>query len=147
MSVYQPCDIRGPVTELSADLYRSWGRSIAARLRPGGQVDVGGDVRLSTPAFKAALIEGLTAGGMAVRDLGIVPTPLVYWAGRQHGAAASAIVTASHSPPDINGLKWVIGDLPPTEAEVAEFEREAEARLSSPEPVAPRERRPPFPRG
>jgi phosphomannomutase len=59
MSVYMPCDIRGPVSELSTDLYAAWGRSIGRRLDPGSDVYVGGDVRTSTPEFLEALVFGL----------------------------------------------------------------------------------------
>ena len=124
MSVYKPCDIRGPVSELSPELYAAWGRSIGRRLDPGSDVYVGGDVRTSTPEFLKALASGLCDTGARVHDLGIVPTPLVYFAKRTRAASACAIVTASHNPPDRNGLKWMIGDRPPTEETVSEFERE-----------------------
>lgn len=124
MPVYLPCDIRGPVSELSTDLYAAWGRSIGRRLEPGADVYVGGDVRISTPEFLSALVSGLCDTGACVHDLGIVPTPLVYFAKRTKAASACAIVTASHSPPDRNGLKWMISNRPPTEDMVADFRRE-----------------------
>jgi len=127
VSVYKPCDIRGPVSELSPELYRRWGRSLGRRLEPGARFVVGGDVRATTPAFTAALIEGLCEQGMNVLDLGIVPAPMVYFARWSREARACAIVTASHHPPDNNGLKWTIGNQPPTEDDVLALEHDAVA--------------------
>lgn len=119
MSVYKPCDIRGDAAEeLSPELYRSWGRVLGERLDPGACFVVGGDVRRSTPVFLAALIEGLCQAGMQVVDTGIAPTPMVYFARRFLQAPGCAVVTASHSPPPVNGLKWMVGDWPPGETEV-----------------------------
>ena len=119
MSVYKACDIRGHATaELNPALYRRWGGILASQLEPGASFVVGGDVRPSTPALLEALVDGLCQAGVHVLDLGIVPTPMVYFARWQRQAPACATVTASHSPPSINGLKWMVGDLPPTEAEV-----------------------------
>jgi phosphomannomutase/phosphoglucomutase len=131
MSVYKPCDIRGPVTELSPERYGSWGRSIGRRIQGGETVIVGGDVRVSTPVFQAGLVEGLRDAGAAVLDVGIVPTPMVYFAGRDQKASACAVVTSSHSPPDTNGLKWTIGSSPPSEEQVAEFEVEERNGVAS----------------
>ena len=126
MNVYMPCDIRGPVADLSPDLYRLWGRALAEQLAPRAEVVAGGDVRLSTPDFLDALVAGLVEGGARVGRLGVVPTPMVYFAARHSGAAGCAIVTASHGPPDQNGLKWSLRGRPPTEAEVAELRTFAE---------------------
>ena len=119
MSIYKACDIRGDAeAELSPTLYRQWGFALGTRRPPGAEFVVGGDVRASTPTFRAAFVDGLRRAGAAVADLGIVPTPMVYFANRARDARACAIVTASHSPPHVNGLKWMLGDLPPTERDV-----------------------------
>jgi len=107
-------------------LYESWGQSLGRRLEPGAVFVVGGDVRLSTPAFQAAFIRGLCEAGVQVYDLGIVPTPMVYFAKRHLSAAACAIITASHNPPRINGLKWMIHDLPTNEESVADLQHDVE---------------------
>jgi phosphomannomutase/phosphoglucomutase len=130
VSVYKPCDIRGDAaTQLTPALYRGWGRSLGHTLPPGTPFLVGGDVRQSTPGFVEALIEGLCEAGMAVADLGIVPTPMVYFAKRTEHAPACAIVTASHGPPPLNGLKWMIGDLPPGEQDVQALKRAVETHV------------------
>jgi len=126
MSVYKACDIRGPVAELSPERYRRWGQVLGTALEEGEHIVVGGDVRRSTPAFKAALIEGLCEMGLRVTDLGVLPTPMVYFAKSHLRADACAIVTASHNPPDINGLKWMIHDVPVDEFEVEALRRDAE---------------------
>ncbi len=115
MSIYKPCDIRGHYcTELTAPMYRAWGRALGSQVRPGAKFVVGGDVRLSTPELSAALVEGLCAAGLDVVDLGVMPTPMIYYARRRLQAEGCAVVTASHNPPDFNGLKWMLGDRPPT---------------------------------
>jgi phosphomannomutase / phosphoglucomutase len=124
VSVYKPCDIRGNVaTELSASLYEAWGRALGRQLPPATKFVVGGDVRESTPAFLAALIDGLCQAGLDVVDVGQLPTPMIYYAKRRVQAEGCAIVTASHNPATINGLKWMIGDRPPTPEDVAALEK------------------------
>jgi len=87
-------------------------------LESGAVFPVGGDVRLTSSAFREAFIEGLIAVGLRVADLGTLPTPMVYFARRHFQASGCAMVTASHNPPDINGLKWMVGEFPPDEEEV-----------------------------
>lgn len=113
MSVFKACDVRGLVgEELTPALFRRMGRSLAIMMGDAGRIGVGGDVRPSTPELKAALIEGLHENGRSVTDIGIVPTPVVYFAKRRLKLDAAAMVTASHNPAEYNGLKFMIGDLP-----------------------------------
>jgi phosphomannomutase len=79
---------------------------------------VGGDNRSSTPDFLEALIDGLAETGVDTINLGQLPTPMIYHAKRRLKAAACAIVTASHNPSFVNGLKWMIGDRPPAPSDV-----------------------------
>jgi phosphomannomutase / phosphoglucomutase len=119
MSIYKACDIRGEAgSELSPELYRAWGQVLGGWAGAGARCVVGGDVRLSTPAFVASLVEGLLSAGVHVLDLGVVPTPMVYFAERFLETRASFVVTASHSPAGQNGLKWTMGGLPPREEDV-----------------------------
>jgi phosphomannomutase len=121
-----PCDIRGAETQLTPELYRRWGQVLAGQVEPKSKFVVGGDVRASTPGFLSALAHGLAEGGASVVDLGQLPTPMVYYAKRRLRAAGSAVVTASHNPAGQNGLKWMIGDLPPTADDVARLQCLAE---------------------
>lgn len=124
MSIFKACDIRGEYgSELTDEHARLLGQAVGTRLQ-GGAVVVGGDVRLSTPALKAALVEGLASTGCRVLDVGIVPTPALYFAKRKLGAAGSVMVTASHNPADDNGFKLMLGDRPPSEEMLLEIEWE-----------------------
>ena len=114
MSIYKDCDIRGIYQkELTAQDANQIGHALA-KLLNGRQILVGGDVRLSTPEIKGALIEGLITSGAHVTDLGTIPTPALYYAMKQGGAYAGATVTASHNPPEYNGIKFMLGDQPVT---------------------------------
>ncbi|MGN0801267.1 MAG: phosphomannomutase, partial [Candidatus Faecivicinus sp.] len=110
MSIFKDCDIRGIYgSELTCeDVYRI-GRGLGAMLPPNATVRVGGDVRLSTPDLKQRLIRGLTESGMKVEDLGIIPTPALYYALASGKADGGATVTASHNPPEYNGVKFMLG--------------------------------------
>jgi phosphomannomutase / phosphoglucomutase len=124
MSIYKPCDIRGDAArELSPTLYAGWGRALGRQLPPMAKFVVGGDVRASTPQFLAALVDGLCQAGLDVVDLGRLPTPMIYYAKHRLHADGCAIVTASHNPAPINGLKWLLGDRPPTPNDVAALQR------------------------
>ena len=129
MSIYLPCDIRGiEATELTPQLYRRWGLILGQQVPAKEKFVVGGDVRASTPGYLAALVEGLCQAGVDLIDLGTIPTPMIYYAKRRLAAAGCAIVTASHNPARINGLKWMIGDRPPTPRDIRALKRAAEQR-------------------
>ena len=133
MSVYKACDIRGPVERLSPELYRRWGRELGAMVPVGAVLLAGGDVRVTTPAFLDALLEGLVAAGAAAVDLGVLPTPMAWFAGRHLRATGVAVVTASHSPPGINGLKWTIAGMPPTEMDINALRHAVETGIAPPD--------------
>jgi len=110
MSIYKDCDIRGVYgRELLADEVRRIGRGMGAMLPAGSVMRVGGDVRLSTPELKSALIRGLSESGVRVEDLGTIPTPVLYYALANSSADGGATVTASHNPPQYNGVKFMLG--------------------------------------
>jgi len=114
MSIYKTCDIRGVYgQDLDDALAYRLGRAVAT-LYPVMDVVVGGDLRLSTPPLKGALIRGLVDSGADVIDVGALPTPALYWAKRTLGTAGALMVTASHNPARYNGLKLMMGNLPVT---------------------------------
>ncbi len=120
MSAFKECDIRGIyATEVDEKLARRIGRAMA-EMAATGELCVGGDVRVSTPALKSALIEGMVAGGRNVVDFGILPTPAYY-----HALADNPglMVTASHNPAEFNGFKPRLGAMPVTPEEIREIER------------------------
>jgi phosphomannomutase len=104
-TVFKAYDLRGRTDtgELDAELYRRVGGALVDLLRPEA-VAVGRDCRQSSPAFFDALSSGITEAGADVVDLGEVPTDLVYfWSGAHQ--VPGAMITASHNPPEYNGLK------------------------------------------
>ncbi|HSW17047.1 MAG TPA: phosphomannomutase/phosphoglucomutase [Ramlibacter sp.] len=109
-SIFKAYDIRGVVgTTLDEDIAQRLGRAFgAAALREGERtVAVGRDGRLSGPALSAALVRGLVASGVDVIDVGVVTTPMLYFAAST--LCASGIqVTGSHNPKDYNGFKMVL---------------------------------------
>jgi len=95
---------------LDRDTVTALGAHLAATLRersPGEppRVVLGGDTRESTPALCRWLAAGLSAGGAAIRFAGVIPTPGVAWLTSDLGAAAGAVVSASHNPYPDNGIK------------------------------------------
>jgi phosphomannomutase len=130
VSIYQPCAIRGDAaTELSPELYETWGYVLGRRLPPLAKFVVGGDMRASTPAFLAALVDGLCQAGLDVVDLGLLPAPMIYYARRRLAADGCAIVTGGHEPAQRNGLKWMLGDRPPLPDDVAALQRSMKEAL------------------
>ncbi len=109
---FREYDIRGIAgSDITESLAYQLGQAFAAML-PANEtrpVIVGRDVRLSGPALQAALIRGLNDAGKHVMDIGVVPTPLAYFAVHQLLAAGSVHVTASHNPSEYNGFKMMIG--------------------------------------
>lgn len=122
MGVFKACDVRGIYPdELNRELANDLGRAVGTALA-GGPVVVGGDVRISTPELKGALVEGLLETGCQVLDLGTVPTPAFYFAKRKVGIAGGVMVTASHNPARYNGFKITLSDWPITEEEIGRLE-------------------------
>ncbi|MDO4938957.1 MAG: phosphomannomutase/phosphoglucomutase [Lachnospiraceae bacterium] len=118
--IYKDCDIRGVYgEELKLDEVRLIGRALGTMLS-GRSIIVCGDVRTSTPDIRKELIQGLMETGGNIIDIGIVPTPVAYYAKSKEclNAYALAIVTASHNPAKYNGIKLMIGSLPPTPEDI-----------------------------
>jgi phosphomannomutase len=110
-AAFKAYDVRGRIPdEINEDLARMIGQAYAAFVRPR-RVVVGRDIRLTSATLAEALIEGLRGSGVAVSDIGLCGTEGVYFAtsaGDNHGSFDGGImVTASHNPPDYNGMKFV----------------------------------------
>jgi len=106
--IFKAYDIRGIVGQtLTPAIVERIGQAIGseAQARQHPRVVVGRDGRLSGPDLVAALARGLAAAGCDVIDIGMVPTPVLYFATHHLGGVA---VTGSHNPPDYNGLKMMI---------------------------------------
>jgi phosphomannomutase len=103
--IFKAYDVRGIVpTELSTRIAREIGQALVAVLKPD-EVAVGRDMRVSGPAIAGSLIEGIRDGGADVSDLGLVSTDALYFAVGNYRYPAGVMVTASHNPPEYNGLK------------------------------------------
>lgn len=104
---FKAYDIRGKVPlELDEELARRLGLALHTQLEPG-EVVLGRDVRLSSPALQQALAEGLRSAGRDVVDIGVGGTEEVYFHTFHRRAAGGVMVTASHNPMDYNGMKLV----------------------------------------
>jgi phosphomannomutase len=84
----------------------------AARAQGRSRIAVARDGRLSSPELEAALVEGLTEGGLDVTRLGLGPTPQLHFAIHAFGFDGGIMVTGSHNPPGENGFKLVLGEHP-----------------------------------
>ena len=111
-SIFRAYDIRGIVDDtLTEASVEAIGRAIGSEAAARGEatVVVARDGRLSGPRLKDALVRGLTAAGRDVIDIGMVPTPVLYFATHAlDGTASGVMVTGSHNPPDYNGFKIVL---------------------------------------
>ncbi len=110
-SIFRAYDIRGVVGDtLHAETAYWIGRAIGAQSLAQGEpnVSVGRDGRLSGPMLVERLIQGLLDAGCQVSDVGLVPTPALYYAANVLAGKSGVMLTGSHNPPNYNGFKIVI---------------------------------------
>jgi len=109
--IFKAYDIRGVVDKtLTEEAVEKIGRGLAAmgRTRNVSRFVVGRDGRISGPRLARALAKGLNAAGADVIDVGVVATPMVYFATHLFSTGSGVMVTGSHNPPDYNGLKMMV---------------------------------------
>ncbi len=112
-SIFREYDIRGIVgQDLDEAIVRTLGRAIGTYFLGRGKREIvmGRDCRLSSPSFAEALAAGLLATGCNVTDIGIVPTPLMYFSIFFKKLEAGVMITGSHNPPEHNGFKMMAGE-------------------------------------
>jgi phosphomannomutase/phosphoglucomutase len=115
--VFREYDIRGVADrDLDDGFARALGRALLTQLRdrgaarePRARIAVGRDCRLSSERLFAALARGLTEGGADVIDVGVGPTPLLYFAAHHLRTDGAVMITGSHNPPEDNGFKLMSG--------------------------------------
>ena len=111
-TIFREYDIRGVAdAELLSQDIVDLGRGLGTLLqrKSGRSITLGRDCRLSSPRLRDALIEGLVDSGCEVTDIGVVPTPLLYFSAVHLGADGAVMITGSHNPSEFNGFKTVCG--------------------------------------
>ena len=111
-SIFRSNDIRGVLGEtINSDVFYAIGLAIGAEMssRSENFIAVAHDGRLSSPELCKSLCKGLMESGRTVINIGLLPTPLMYFATHTLNAQSGAIVTGGHNPPDHNGLKVILG--------------------------------------
>ncbi len=109
--IFKAYDIRGIVGKtLTPQIVEAIGQALGSEALARAQktICVGYDGRLSSPELAAALSTGIGKAGVDVINLGLVATPVLYFAAYQLHTQCGVMVTGSHNPPDYNGLKIVI---------------------------------------
>jgi phosphomannomutase len=138
INCFKAYDVRGRVpAELDEDVAYRIGRAYADFVRPR-TVAVGRDIRASSPSLAAALVQGLTDSGVDVIDIGVGGTELVYFATFSRKLDGGIMITASHNPPDYNGMKLVREQSRPISADTGLQEIKALAERNEFEPAAKR---------
>ncbi|AJF62081.1 Phosphomannomutase [archaeon GW2011_AR15] len=122
MSIFKAYDIRGIYKEtIDEGIVYKIGRAYVLKFRPK-KVTVGRDVRVSSPSLFKALVKGITDQGCNVVDIGIVTTPMMYFSVWNYGHEGGLMISASHNPPEYNGIKMVRKDAVPIGGETGIYE-------------------------
>lgn len=122
LDCFKAYDVRGKVPDqLNKDLARRIGQAYALHIDPG-KVAIGYDIRLSSPAIKEGLTEGLLSAGVDVADIGLCGTEEVYFAAFHLEVDGGIMITASHNPADYNGMKFVRENAIPISGDTGLFE-------------------------
>jgi phosphomannomutase/phosphoglucomutase len=111
-NIFREYDIRGVVDkDLTDETVYDLARAIGTFLRAHGasNASVGRDARESSPRFRDIIIRGLNETGCDVMDVGMVPTPVLYYTLFTQGVDSGVMITGSHNPPDNNGFKICLG--------------------------------------
>ena len=111
-TIFRAYDVRGTYPDqLNREVVEALGQAIGTYARQQGQSTVvtARDGRLSGPDLQDALNQGLMLAGIDVIDVGMVPTPVLYFGALTLGTGSGVMVTGSHNPPDYNGFKMMIG--------------------------------------
>jgi phosphomannomutase/phosphoglucomutase len=112
-AIYKAYDIRGIAGKtLTKEVIYDIGRALGTQVKKQDckTIVVGRDGRNSSPALSEALIKGLITTGLDIVDLGMVPTPMLYFVTRHTEGRSGVMITGSHNPAEYNGLKMVVND-------------------------------------
>ena len=127
--LFRAYDIRGSIEQLTPSFIEKIGRALGAAFRAKDQfqVVVGYDARASSPSYAKLVRQALSESGLTVIDIGLVPTPLMYFAARDYDMNG-VMITASHNPGDENGVKWIINGQSPTPEDILAIRNRVEAQ-------------------
>jgi phosphomannomutase / phosphoglucomutase len=129
---FREYDIRGVADrDLDDTTVRALGAALGAKT--GGPVAVGRDPRTHSPRLFGALTDGLRVHAEVI-DIGVVPTPVVYFAAHHLATAAAVVITGSHNPPQDNGFKIVVGTEALHGAAIAELRDRVAQLITEPAP-------------
>jgi phosphomannomutase / phosphoglucomutase len=110
--IFREYDIRGVADlDLTNEVGATLGRSIGTYLRRAGcgRITLGRDCRLSSTRLRDHLIQGLLSTGLVVQDIGVVPSPLLYFSLHYMKPDGGVMITGSHNPSEYNGFKVALG--------------------------------------
>lgn len=110
-AIFKAYDIRGIVDNtLTADIAYKIGQAVGSEViaNGGDSIVIGRDGRISGPMLTEVLSNGLRAAGVNVIDIGLAPSPVVYYSCYSKGIPSCIAITGSHNPPDYNGFKMVV---------------------------------------
>ena len=110
-SIFKAYDIRGIIDDtLTLDIAHKIGQAVGSEViaSGGNSIVIGRDGRLSGPSISEALANGLRASGVNVVDIGLAPSPVVYYSSYSKNIPSCIAITGSHNPPNYNGFKMVV---------------------------------------
>ena len=123
-NIFREYDIRGvyPI-DLNEDIYFEIGNAIASKCKQLSidSIVLGRDGRLSGKSLMNALENSLINNGINIENIGIVTSPLLYYAAKKHSSKSGIMVTGSHNPKEYNGIKMIIDDEPVSGKEIFEL--------------------------
>ena len=123
-NIFREYDIRGvyPI-DLNEDIYFEIGNAIASKCKQLSidSIVLGRDGRLSGKSLMNALENSLINNGINIENIGIVTSPLLYYAAKKHSSKSGIMVTGSHNPKEYNGIKLIIDDEPVSGKEIFEL--------------------------
>ncbi len=128
--IFRAYDIRGKVTDLTAEWMKPIASALGSELRARGQIEVvvGFDARTTSEQYAEIMRNGLVGCGLQVIDIGMVPTPIMHYAARQH-QGNGIMITASHNPAEYNGVKWLMQQQSPLPDDIDAIYKRAKDRI------------------
>jgi phosphoglucosamine mutase len=110
MSLFGTSGVRDKADALTPELTLAVGKALGSYLGSGKIVAIGHDVRKSSKRILESVVAGLFSSGIKVRELGLATTPTVAWHVRKYHLSTGVVITASHNPPEYNGIKFLDND-------------------------------------